>query len=76
MPVRATVQAEPSGEVSTRYPPVALVAESPHVSVGSIANDVTSTAAGNRTIRYLSVPAAIDQPSAWDWSSAALGPQP
>ena len=37
-------------------------AESPHVSVGSIANDVTSTAAGSCTIRDLSVPAATDQP--------------
>jgi len=50
--------------------------ESPHVSVGSIANWVTSTAAGSLTTRFLSLPALVDQPRFWDWSTAALGPQP
>ena len=75
MPLCATVQFVPSGDVSTRYAPVAVFAPSAHASPGSGANWVTLTTAGSRTTRNLSVPLLVDQPVACHSSTAATGPQ-
>src|SRR4051812_30926211 len=76
VPAAATVHVVPSGDVSTRYPPVDAVGSSPQVADGLITSWEMLTVPERRSTIWSPVAATFEpQPPTWDWSISMAGPQ-